>query len=402
MYRCNYLHTSKKQPLVENSIRNRLQNLDQLAQGRVHAIGGLAAWMLQLVRSIVSTVRNGLAAVWDNVLCRGSPVNRLSGGVHENTNRLRRNQKKCRGFFIVIFVIIVVPIAFLVYGTNRAGPTSRDQPAQSTQPVVHIIQSDNRNLSDVADDYQTLTAIINFRYAQRHGYQYTRYQFTSSDTSGHPKTADTCGGRAAPWCKIISAYHALQSMSDGDWIMFVDSDAAFFQFNTSIEQYISSAQYEQNRSDPSMILTHNFPWSFPPACTGLWMLRADKVGRDILTEWWNCPLHETGYCKKFFHQHTFEMRHFNEVILPRYTDNISIWKDYSFGSKWRKGYETLWWHIGSKYRHERVSRFTELLNATTSPDVDIKSVVETIRSRTVRLADGSPAQIELETRVGNS
>ena len=97
MYRCNHLHTSKKQPLLENSIRNRLQNLDQLAQGRVHAIGGLAAWMLQLVRSIVSTVRNGLAAVWDNVLCRGSPVNRLSGGVHENTNRLRRKSNGVQG-----------------------------------------------------------------------------------------------------------------------------------------------------------------------------------------------------------------------------------------------------------------------------------------------------------------
>eukprot|EP01084_Bolivina_argentea_P066836 121868_1 len=129
---------------------------------------------------------------------------------------------------------------------------------------VTIIQSDNRNITGWGgihlDNYWTLTILINYLYAMKHGYKFVYYQWIVP-TSDAPKSQHVCGGRSASWCKLPCVYHALNVSKPGDLVLQIDSDAAFKFYNKSIEQYLSDEnEYVIYNKHASIITAHNHPW----------------------------------------------------------------------------------------------------------------------------------------------
>ena len=337
-----------------------------------------------------SLIESTLIHIWDKVVPRQCQVHRH----RRNRHRRQRNVKCCRRFFIVLCVFMFITIISNLHSWYN-------QP-QHINHRIHIIQSDNRDLSPDATDYQTLTAVINFMYAQHHGYQYTRYQFDNEeipnqlDPTLDPKNQTVCGGRAAPWCKLISIYHTLTRIQENDWVLFMDSDSAFMKYDISIEEYLSTTKWNRTVDNPSLIMSSGYPYVM--TCTGIWMVRNDKVGRTVLKEWWNCQLQETGQCQQYFEKHSFEQPVFNFHLFPRWHAYISVLMDYSIV----EGQQTFWDHIGSDRVQQRVPHFTDLLRAMQKKwnaveSIDTNFIIETIsRYHTVRLQDHSQSQIQLE------
>merc|ERR1712129_69223 len=110
---------------------------------------------------------------------------------------------------------------------------------------ITIIQSDNRQIFAPLDNetgYESFSVVNNYLYAMEHGHDYAFYHWnTPNHSTAHENMHSTtkyqqvCGGRAAPWCKIISAFHAINKTKENDWILMIDSDVVFRNTNQSLE-----------------------------------------------------------------------------------------------------------------------------------------------------------------------
>lgn len=85
---------------------------------------------------------------------------------------------------------------------------------------ITIMQSDNRQISPILNgsEYVSFTLINNYLYAMKHGYNFIYYHWNTpnhseNDENMHSKTKyqHVCGARSAPWCKILSAYDAVNN-----------------------------------------------------------------------------------------------------------------------------------------------------------------------------------------------
>ena len=153
--------------------------------------------------------------------------------------------------------------------------------------------SDNRRLNNnyKTTDYVSLCAAINYEYSKKHGYDfiYFRPYFKNKDKIELNNCVDpnSKAPRHAAWSKIITTQIALKG--DYDYIVYIDSDCIFKDFNKRIESYIH---------DPSinLIFWINKPYTVDP-CSGFYIAKVNAVTKKIFKEWYemNMPEYNTKH-----------------------------------------------------------------------------------------------------------
>lgn len=190
-----------------------------------------------------------------------------------------------------------------------------------------VMQSDSRSLDEDIDtaDYHSLSAVVNYFYAKRHGADYLYFEFNqtrpdflkevltkygvafqnttlqqSTEISGtYIKKGPSCyhptlkAFRAAPWMKLLALWNVSKTFTHNEYshVLFLDSDAAIVPRRHNISLYDKLLHWQQSNqhhpihhrqkvmkpADPStaaMIFTDNVPYvpydAYP--CSGAFVI----------------------------------------------------------------------------------------------------------------------------------
>lgn len=197
--------------------------------------------------------------------------------------------------------------------------------------AVLIVSCDTRELEvdyEISPFYSG-TAAINFKYAQRHGYDFLRVttnqssfvssvnrhysdvkpQLFSLSIARHPKyfpasfNVNQMQFRGPTWVKLLVLWEASMRGNRGasyKYILFLDSDIAINPLNhhRSIEDAftdwetnssVSVMRGQPNLRESGMIFWNNHPWRQDMPCTGAILIRPD-LAEPLLREWWDYNL----------------------------------------------------------------------------------------------------------------
>jgi len=187
---------------------------------------------------------------------------------------------------------------------------------------ILVFMSDNRRLSNnyKTTDHVSLCAAINYEYCQKYGYDfiYFRPYFKNKDKIEINNCIDpnTKGPRHASWSKLITTQIALKG--DYDYVVYVDSDCIFKDFNKRIESYIH---------DPSTNLifwvdTAAAPDAQGSPCAGFYIAKVNAATKKIVKDWYeiNMPQKNTEHTWEQAALGTFYKNHNIAIINEKYFD----------------------------------------------------------------------------------
>ena len=201
-----------------------------------------------------------------------------------------------------------------------------------TRPLLHSIRN-------VDTDSIDNTAMINSHYAKLNGYDYlyvattetghinkngtvcnilrSRFNITSLLSLQCPKGAykgkydvatyhiSRKSGRASSWNKLPPLiYLADQYGSEYDYFLYIDSDVllnskyADVSISDKLEQWNTQKSNigpiekfpiwgEQDVYKSHMLALSNYPWRDDYPCAGVFLIKPDRVGIEMLLEWWD-------------------------------------------------------------------------------------------------------------------
>lgn len=211
---------------------------------------------------------------------------------------------------------------------------------------VLIVTIDTRSLAEKKRDANTIsidnTAKINHHYAKAHGYDYL---YISTTKSGSPSTNGTvCNqlkarlnvtsllkvqcprggykgkydvatyhigrkfGRASSWNKLPPLiYLADQYGTHYDYFLYIDSDVILNSkyVNVSISEKLAQWSAQPSHignipqfpvwGQPDIYKAHllaltNYPWRDDYPCAGVFLVKPDRTGLEMLIEWWDYHL----------------------------------------------------------------------------------------------------------------
>ena len=249
----------------------------------------------------------------------------------------------------VLFVTLRASITSEVRSPDTVFPS---QPAQfvqswnaseSSQLAVHfsprvlVLMADSRSLLDAADSEFALSAYINYQYTRLHPnmhFRCYRYQFNHSMLPAAEQTQDPKMGRycfnsplgqyrSASWCKLQAIYHAVQTETEVDYILFMDSDAVISNYAQPFDHFLgavdslprdcNASSFAEPSSPCSFLFFDNRPWSNVEPNAGVWMLKRSSLAERVLRSWWNDD-NPTMNAKHDFEQSSLR-RIFNNTAL---------------------------------------------------------------------------------------
>jgi SAM-dependent methyltransferase len=117
--------------------------------------------------------------------------------------------------------------------------------------------------------YGEFTEKINSAYCEKNGYTY--YVETNEDL-----IKNKCEGRSYHWYKSFLVQDILEKNPNCDYVLFLDMDAVFVNWNRRIEDFITS--------EFSILITEDYGPSI--ANTGVILFKNDQFTKDFLTKWW--------------------------------------------------------------------------------------------------------------------
>lgn len=185
--------------------------------------------------------------------------------------------------------------------------------SEQATPLRLIIMSDSRQLfpggavptdMNLATKWQ-LVAATNLLYARRHGYDFMYLQLEENGCDAHLNVTIR---RHPAWCKLLAVEHMSQSLPANTFLMFLDSDAAYYNHTLSFEQFMAQADFEKNamwkgdarkhrnwgehpysdietarmKAEVPLFLFSNYP--YPAFCSGSLVFRMPVS--DVLATWW--------------------------------------------------------------------------------------------------------------------
>lgn len=176
--------------------------------------------------------------------------------------------------------------------------------------------ADNRDISSDFDSaqYNSLVAAINYQYAKKFNYDFIYYRPYFVDQYSYDlyncldKKNNTL--RHASWSKILCAIHA--SSLNYDYIVYIDSDCIFKNFNISISTFIS------NHSFYDMICLDSKPWGSSP-CAGFFICKVSENSLKILKDWYAYEIpHKNLY-------HPWEQDALQQIYTNYNIANLDLW-----------------------------------------------------------------------------
>jgi hypothetical protein len=150
---------------------------------------------------------------------------------------------------------------------------------------ILVFMSDNRNLDANIESasYNSLVAAINYEYCKRHNYDFVYYRPYLNKRSETPLynciDPNTGDQRHASWSKLLSTSKLLESSYD--YIVYIDSDCIFKDFNQSLEKFFQPYSHYQ------ILFLNNKPChdgSLP--CAGFYALRVNNYTKQFVRDWY--------------------------------------------------------------------------------------------------------------------
>ena len=150
---------------------------------------------------------------------------------------------------------------------------------------ILVFMSDNRPLENDIEkaDYNSLVACINSEYCKRRNYDFIYYRPYLNDPDVinlynclDPHTNEL---RHAAWSKLLSTSKALELHYD--YIVYIDSDCIFKDFNKSLEDLIHCF------SNNDVIFFNNKPWNIYLPCSGFYVCKVSEHSKQFLIDWYN-------------------------------------------------------------------------------------------------------------------
>jgi len=177
--------------------------------------------------------------------------------------------------------------------------------------------SDNRYLENtlIKANYNSLVASINYEYCKIHNYDFIYYKpyLDNKDkvTLLNCKNPTTNILRHASWSKLLSTSLALEL--NYDYVVYIDSDCIFKDFNQSIEDFIKPY------ADKDILFLNDKPWTYHMPNAGFYICKVNKYTKQFLQDWYNVNLPENDTI------HSFEQKALWKIYVNYNIGIIDSW-----------------------------------------------------------------------------
>jgi hypothetical protein len=156
-----------------------------------------------------------------------------------------------------------------------------------------VFMSDNRPLESTdihTADYYSLAAAINYEYCLKHNYdfQYYRPYLNNKDAVTlynclDPHSHET---RHASWSKLLTTTKVLEQAYD--YILYIDSDCIFKNFEQSIEGFINLYY------DKDILFLNDKPYDPTVPCAGFYIAKVSNHTKQFFIDWYNVDSYKTN------------------------------------------------------------------------------------------------------------
>ena len=244
---------------------------------------------------------------------------------------------------------------------------------------VLILLSDNRDINDNLNnsDYNTLTAIINYQYSEKHNYDFKYLRpHLNNNFSLFNCLSPTNQPRHSSWAKLLSTIKVLMDYPQYEYIVYIDSDCIFSNQQLSINDYLTQIKNiddQQLNLNKDIFFVNNKPWDPNLPCAGFFILRNTENSLNILKNWYNN--NDNPYYDKI---HVWEQYPLQYKIINSYHNNIEIINDWMF----RPFDNQFLRHIGSEEGYNRIPFFKNYIN-THLHSVNIDTIIENIKNNLI-------------------
>lgn len=190
------------------------------------------------------------------------------------------------------------------------------------------------NTPDV-QDYASISAQINQRYAERHGYEFTHHVYDDFECGPH-------------WQKIRVAIDALD---DYDYVFWIDSDAAVYRQHKPLPlDFEKDVIFSSDRGNGQSI-----------ANSGVFLVRSSEASRHILERWYDLRSDSR------FQSHPFDQLALDSLLVERPdcvevrpTEEInSLYKNVMLG-QFHQNFVVHLMATTRQYRIEQLARIREI------------------------------------------
>lgn len=121
---------------------------------------------------------------------------------------------------------------------SLSNPTNTPSPSAPPQTAVFVM-ADSRSVgtSLATASYLTLSAVLNYAYAKKQGYEFKFVRLPSRDRSqcAHPTLNEN---RGAQWCKLLAAWR-IASATSASRVVLLDSDCAIVAHSVRLEDWLA-------------------------------------------------------------------------------------------------------------------------------------------------------------------
>lgn len=194
-----------------------------------------------------------------------------------------------------------------------------------------IISSDNRDLDPVYNttNFVSVSAFINKMYAKKYDYTFKFFKPYLDDDLFYNCKSLKGNLRHPSWSKLLSCIMSHKLYPEFDYIVWIDSDCAFNNFNLSILEYLEKQQQntisDVNPFNANFIFLTDQPWYSKEANCGFFIFKNNEESIEILKDWYsyenveNNNYHDKG--------HAWEQVAFGENYHKKYFNRISLIND---------------------------------------------------------------------------
>jgi hypothetical protein len=161
------------------------------------------------------------------------------------------------------------------------------------RPRIGVFMSDNRALQPDLDTstYHSQVSAINYAYCLKHSYDFIYYRpyLDTKESYNLYNCIDphTNEARHAAWSKLLSTLDMFnQQKQSYDYIVYIDSDCMFKDFNKRIEEFCPQMFTHD------ILFLNNLPWNDNEACSGFFICKNSELALSYIRDWYAVNLPE--------------------------------------------------------------------------------------------------------------
>ena len=151
-----------------------------------------------------------------------------------------------------------------------------------------VISSDNRNIRPLPLEflkYNELSFFINSYYCLKYNYQFKYYKMNDLKKYNNQLISSYCSKskltKSSSWTKLLVILNQLNT--NCDYLIYLDSDCFFNNFNEDIKKYIT----KMKKLNKKGLFFNDEPWNCDLPNCGFFILKNCDYNKKLLKDWWN-------------------------------------------------------------------------------------------------------------------